>query len=942
MTQTDAPRVLRLTEAPDARSREADRGPGRAQAWARARLRTARGVLTSIPSPSWSRSSHTRGLVSALVAALLLGAALAAVFADVVTGGRTLTTSGVELGITGSPPHYGASEESAQASPFILDRLASGVISEPAARHAHDLLRAGELPLWNDRLALGQPLLASGEPQMVSPLRWPLALDPSPAVWDGFLILRLLLAGLCTFGLARALGLAWTPSLGAGALYALTGYGQLHVNTVHVDAMALLPAVILALERVVRRPTGWRVAIAAAVVAAGVLADNPQAALVLLAFAACWGAHRVVAVGVAQGRALGRALGVLGALTAGVALTAVVLVPFLELSGAAFFPGLATTLHAPGELVGSRHVPPRSLVTQLVPWAYGAPLRTWSGRARVDLGGYLGVMGPFLALLALGGGRRLRQWGALCLVWALIALAKTFGLPLLDGIGTLPVLDVTSFVLYLAPSIALCVALLAGAGLQRAVEGGLPPWEPLLIGGACLVAVERLLDWSTARGDTPAHVLDALTGLPQGLVLAAIVLLAVTWVPRGPRTVGVAAVLLLVAFEAFSLTAPIRGDTAEAALVVPGGAIPRPERADAFATPPALDVALDDPTAFRVIGDSAALYPNTGQAVGLSDVRVHSALTVTRYLRFVQEFLDPRVEQRFTGLAWSPFVTTEELDTRAKQEALNLLGVKYVVQGDGGAPDPVPAVAARARGYRLRSQGVLRVWENPGALDRGFLVHRTVDVPDVAGAVAAMDRVLDAPGEVAAVEGLTRGQRLALRGAREHPGDGVVLRERGANRLVFQVTTTDPGVLVVSDTWYPGWTASVSGRDARVVPADVALKAVYVPAGDHEVVLAFASPTVRVGAGITCAALVALAGFVAGSAGRAAGGLLPGRLVGQRGGSGSSRRPRLRRLTGRARGARAPRSGGRHAAPPVRTQGSGWTVRLPEVRQDRWRADPPD
>lgn len=809
---------------------------------------------------------------------VLLAAALAAVFGDVVVGGRTLLTSGVELGVTGTPPHYESSQESAEPSPFVLDRLASAVISEPAARHAHDLLVAGELPLWNDRLALGQPLLASGEPQMVSPLRWPLALDPSPAAWDAFLILRLLLAGLSTFGLARALGLAWLPALAAGLLYALSGYGQVHVNTVHVDAMALLPALVLALERVVRRPTGWRATVGALVVAAAVLADNPQAALVTLLFALCWVIHRVIALGIAEGRGAARALGAVGTMLAGVALTAIVLVPFLELSGAAFFPGLADTFHTPGELVGQRHLPPNGLVTQFVPWSFGAPLATWSGDQRADLGGYLGVLGPFLALLALAGGRRLRRWGALCVVWVLLALAKTYGL--LDVVGTLPLFDITSFVLYLGPSIALCVALLAGAGLQRAVENELPPWEPLLVGAGCFVAVNLLLDWSGARDDTPARVMTALTALPVGLLLAAVVLLAVTWLPRGPRRVGVAAVVLLVAFEGWSLTAPIRGDTFEAASVVPGGAVSRPERTDAFATPPSLDVALRDPSA-RVIGDSAALYPNTAQAVGLSDVRVHSALTLDRYLRFVRAFLDPRVDQRFTGLAWSPFVSAEGLDTRDKQAALDLLGVRYVAQvapSRADPPsDPVPLVAARARGYRLRSQGVLRLWENPGALDRGFLVHAAVDVAGPNEAEAAMGAVLDAPDELAAVEGLNAEQRRALRGAARDGADRVVLREQEANRLVFDVRTTDPALLIVSDTWYPGWTASVSGRDADVLPADVALRAVYVPPGEHEVELAFTSATVRVGAAISFAALLALAGFVAGSAGRATGHLLPRR-----------------------------------------------------------------
>ncbi|MBQ5654949.1 MAG: YfhO family protein, partial [Bacteroidaceae bacterium] len=53
------------------------------------------------------------------------------------------------------------------------------------------------------------------------------------------------------------------------------------------------------------------------------------------------------------------------------------------------------------------------------------------------------------------------------------------------------------------------------------------------------------------------------------------------------------------------------------------------------------------------------------------------------------------------------------------------------------------------------------------------------------------------------------------------------------------------GVLVFSDIYYPGWTATVSGEDVPVARANYILRAIHVPAGKHELVMAFDPQTVH-------------------------------------------------------------------------------------------------
>ena len=64
------------------------------------------------------------------------------------------------------------------------------------------------------------------------------------------------------------------------------------------------------------------------------------------------------------------------------------------------------------------------------------------------------------------------------------------------------------------------------------------------------------------------------------------------------------------------------------------------------------------------------------------------------------------------------------------------------------------------------------------------------------------------------------------------------------NRLAYNVSTGKGGVVVFSEIFYPGWTATIDGQPAELGRVDYVLRALQVPAGEHKVELAFFPKTV--------------------------------------------------------------------------------------------------
>jgi hypothetical protein len=91
--------------------------------------------------------------------------------------------------------------------------------------------------------------------------------------------------------------------------------------------------------------------------------------------------------------------------------------------------------------------------------------------------------------------------------------------------------------------------------------------------------------------------------------------------------------------------------------------------------------------------------------------------------------------------------------------------------------------------------------------------------------------------------------------------ESVTLRAYEANRMTLAVHAEARALLVLSETYYPGWQASVNGHPARIYEVDGLLRGIPVERGDNQVKLRYEPGSVEVGAVLTLSAFFSAIGF---------------------------------------------------------------------------------
>jgi len=700
-------------------------------------------------------------------------------------------------------------------------------------RFAVSSVREGRPPLWNPYLFSGQPLVANPQAALFYPPTWLTLLMPVTRGLSLIAVLHLWLGGVGLYGWLRAEGASRVGALFGAVVFTFSGYFSVRVRVGHIGVIttqAWLPVSLWAYRRVVAHPSSrgaWRLAILGGLpvglsILAGHSASFVYVALGLAAYALfyawrAWRTSRSV-------RATLLPLAWLGALLlVGVAVAAVQLVPTLEYS-------IHTTRQGvPSYDFAARFSwPPGYLLTLLAPDFFGEPIHTgyWGDGVHHEFIFYVGILPLLLALLGLGRRRQLTGF--------LFALGLGGLLLALGSYGALHPLFyrfVPIFQMMRAPARAGFLFTLACAALS----------------GLTLTALQALDEEGRAR------LLRPLTGPPvlvvaggaAGLILLDFVMFA--WGRETNPAAGrlwhqaneVAIFLLFFLLSAGLLTAWRNGSSRGAAsqashfvwlalglalldLWTYGSStvevVAVPERAGWRV----VAQAVDDPQSTRVLPWGLNdVEQSGGMAFGVRSVFGYDPLVLQRYQAFIDSRPDPRAR------------------------TYDLLNAGYVI---ALAPLEFPDDPDAPR--LLVQEAGAWVYERPNALPRAW-VATEVRVMEPAAILTRIHEPDFDPRTTVLVE-----ESLAC-GTDGTAGTVEILRDDG-NRIEARVR--GGGVLVLSEMDYPGWRAAVDGQSVPLVRADYLLRALCVPPGDHQVVLWYDPPLLKVGLVVTGLTLLLLTG----------------------------------------------------------------------------------
>ena len=185
------------------------------------------------------------------------------------------------------------------------------------------------------------------------------------------------------------------------------------------------------------------------------------------------------------------------------------------------------------------------------------------------------------------------------------------------------------------------------------------------------------------------------------------------------------------------------------------------------------------------------------------------------------------------------------LDFATQIKLLRTFNVKYLV-----AFKALPEEGTRLIGRFVDSFSWL--YKIDGTVPRAYIVNRVVTVNDSKQVLRLLSNSAFDPTREVVLD-----SEILVPPAPQFNGTAKIVRYE--NKLVTIATSTDnEGVLVLADSYYPGWRAFVDGREEGIRRANLFFRAVPLPAGNHTVEFRYQPRSFIIGLVVSAATLITL------------------------------------------------------------------------------------
>jgi hypothetical protein len=226
---------------------------------------------------------------------------------------------------------------------------------------------------------------------------------------------------------------------------------------------------------------------------------------------------------------------------------------------------------------------------------------------------------------------------------------------------------------------------------------------------------------------------------------------------------------------------------------------------------------------------AATLIPNTGVFRGFEYAQEMESLARIPYLLFLQVASSLAPESFF--------------------RLLGVLNVKYLTSSQSLPQHGIIPL-------RHLPEYPLWLYEVDSVVPRAYVVHRaaverdprrTLERLATSGFRALEEVILDDPLRVQEIENFR--------------GEAKISTYKNQS-VTIEASLNSPGILVLADSFYPGWEAYVDGEKKEVLRANYFFRGVFVPAGNHHVEFKYAPYSFRLGLTVSLVTLGLIAALL--------------------------------------------------------------------------------
>lgn len=777
---------------------------------------------------------------------------------------------------------YGISDVSKRKpiNVFNIDLACPAFEIIPTNKLVGDIYKEGRLPLWNPYQGCGVPLAAQYSTRVFFPYQILENVFPSWS-WDYFMLVRLIVAGFFTFLFLSALGASRLSSFLGGIFYMFSGSMVWFINAEQfVNVAMTIPVLFFSFEKMIEHRKRFFWGVSSIAIALVLLAGQPEIAIYVILLATAYYFLRIFGSKKFRlGPFIKDILIFIFVIILGLGIAAVLISPFLE-----YIP-YSYNCHPFGGKSGIRS--PALLgyyINFFIPSLFQIPTyyRNLPHNGVWDyLGGYSGILALYLLSLGVFFKNQYRKYVIFFGVCGLLIILKNFNFPVVSALGYLPLLNQAWSPRWAGPAWTFSFACAGALGLEiilTAQEIKRNICWPIILGILLIVLIYYPLAPVWLKSEefvaiTGLNLQNFHTILPffllgtavTGIILVitgilityyrrkknfqlTIILLGILelWflIPRGmefewelfklvPFIIGIFSLFTLLK-EKYFLTSFFIFSAVFLAIFIdcrsPKGF---PERRNVFFEKPYIRFLKSQEGNFRIMGAKGILMPNFSGAFGIFDVRYIDALSPATYQNYADKHLlkFPYVNDTdrlwFTGISernrgMYPSIYRAIIDNRIYY---SFLGVKYIL-----------APSNSSFGLPIVYDKEIKIYENPLCLSRVFIAH---EIEYASSFAEAQEKIrglgIDLQKKIILEEKIP--QKYNSFGLAD--SSKAIIKEYHPDQVIIKADLENPGVLVLTDVFYPGWQAFVDNRQVKIYRVNGLVRGVLLEGGNHTVIFKY-------------------------------------------------------------------------------------------------------